>query len=80
VLNLLPSPDGKHLVALNCGHSPHGLAVLDAATFEVKQTVGLKSAWLGLAWAPDGKTLFGLGRKCGGSFESHRRADLRVRL
>jgi YVTN family beta-propeller protein len=58
VLNVTPSPDGKHLVALHCGHSPHGLAVLDATTMAIKQTVPLKSAWLGLAWAPDGKTLY----------------------
>ena len=25
VLNLLPTPDGKHVVALNCGYNPHGL-------------------------------------------------------
>jgi YVTN family beta-propeller protein len=58
VLNVTPSPDGKSIVALNCGHSPHGLAVIDPATMEIRQTVPLKSAWLGLAWAPDGTTLF----------------------
>jgi YVTN family beta-propeller protein len=58
VLNLTPSPDGRSVVALHCGHSPHGLAVLDAATMEIRQQVPLKSAWLGLAWAPDGKTVF----------------------
>src|SRR5687767_13990723 len=58
VLNLTPSPDGKSLVALHCGHSPHGLAVIDAETMEIRQQVPLKSAWLGLAWAPDGRTLY----------------------
>jgi YVTN family beta-propeller protein len=58
VLNLTPSPDGKSLVALHCGHSPHGLAVIDAGTMEIRQQVPLKSAWLGLAWAPDGKSIY----------------------
>ena len=58
VLNVTPSPDGRSLVALHCGHSPHGLAVLDAATLEIRQKIPLKSAWLGLAWAPDGRTLY----------------------
>lgn len=58
VLNLTPSPDGRSVVALHCGHSPHGLAVLDAGTMEVRQRVPLKSAWLGLAWSPDGGTLY----------------------
>jgi YVTN family beta-propeller protein len=58
VLNLTPTPDGRSIVALHCGHSPHGLAVLDAATLEIKQTIALKSAWLGLAWSPDGRRLY----------------------
>ena len=58
VLNVLPSPDGKRLIALNCGHGPHGINVLDASTLEVVQRVELKSAWLGLAWSPDGQTLY----------------------
>ncbi|MDO8539181.1 MAG: hypothetical protein Q7S40_01975 [Opitutaceae bacterium] len=58
VLNLTPSPDGRSIVALHCGHSPHGLAVIDPTTMEVRQQVPLKSAWLGLAWAPNGKSIF----------------------
>jgi YVTN family beta-propeller protein len=58
VLNVVPSPDGRSVVALHCGHSPHGIAVLDAATMEVRQRVPLKSAWLGLAWSPDGGSLY----------------------
>jgi YVTN family beta-propeller protein len=58
VLNVTPSPDGRSLVALHCGHSPHGLAVIDAETMEIRQRIPLKSAWLGLAWAPDGKSIY----------------------
>ncbi len=61
VLNLTPSPDGKSIVALHCGHGPHGLAVIDPATMKIVQKVPLKSAWLGLAWAPDGRTLYASG-------------------
>jgi hypothetical protein len=69
VLNVAPSPDGKSLVALHCGHGPHGLVVLDAATMQVRQEVPLKSAWLGLAWSPDGRTLYA----SGGNAESRTR-------
>ncbi|MBI4624756.1 MAG: SMP-30/gluconolactonase/LRE family protein [Verrucomicrobia bacterium] len=58
VLNVAPSPGGESIVALHCGHSPHGIAVIDPATLEIRQQVPLKSAWLGLAWSPDGKRLF----------------------
>ena len=58
VLNLTPSPDGRSLIALHCGHSPHGIAVIDPATMEIRQQIPLKSAWLGLAWAPDGKSIY----------------------
>ncbi|MEI6467556.1 MAG: hypothetical protein WCQ89_22730, partial [Verrucomicrobiota bacterium] len=58
VLNVSPTPDGKRLIALHCGHSPHGLAVIDPATMAITQEIPLKSAWLGLTWSPDGKRLF----------------------
>jgi YVTN family beta-propeller protein len=58
VLNVLPTPDGKRLIALNCGHGPHGINVLDVTTLDVIQRVELESAWLGLAWSPDGRTLY----------------------
>ena len=58
VLNVLPSPDGKRVIALNSGYNPHALTVIDPQKVEIMQHVGLKSAWLGMAWAPDGKTLY----------------------
>ncbi len=58
ILDLTPTPDGKNIVALNCGYNPHGLAVVDPASLEIRQKVALKSAWLGLAWSPDGKKLY----------------------
>ncbi len=61
VLGLSKSPDGKAIIALHSGFNPHGLVVLDTATEEPSQRVTLKSAWLGLAWSPDGKRLFASG-------------------
>ncbi len=58
VLNMTSTPDGKHIVALHCGYNRHGLVVVDPASMEVRQKVALKSAWLGLAWAPDGSRLY----------------------
>ena len=36
----------------------HGLMVIDPKNVEITQKTPLKSAWFGLAWAPDGKTLY----------------------
>ena len=58
VLNVSPTPDGKRLLAMHCGHSPHGLAVIDPLTMTITQEIPLKSAWLGLTWSPDGKRLY----------------------
>lgn len=58
LLNLAVSPDGKSLVATHGGFNPHGLVVVDAASEEKAQTVPLKSAWLGLAFSPDGRKLY----------------------
>ncbi|MBI4875068.1 MAG: SMP-30/gluconolactonase/LRE family protein [Acidobacteria bacterium] len=57
VLNLTATPDGKNIVALNCGYNPHSLMVVDPASLEIRQKTPLKSAWLGLVWSPDGKRL-----------------------
>ncbi|MDP2998517.1 MAG: alkaline phosphatase family protein [Bryobacterales bacterium] len=58
VLNLTPTPDGKNVVAMNCGYNPHGLVVVDPASMEIRQKVRLKSAWFGMAWSPDGRMLY----------------------
>jgi len=48
----------KSLVALHCGHGPARAGGDRSASMEIRQKLPLKSAWLGLAWAPDGKTLY----------------------
>ena len=61
ILNIVTAPDGKALIALHGGYNPHGLLVLDPAGEKVVQQIRLKSAWLGLAWSPDGTKLYASG-------------------
>jgi YVTN family beta-propeller protein len=65
-LNLQPSPDGKVVVAQHGGFNPHGLVVIDTASEEAVQRIGLKSAWLGLAWSNDGHRLYVSGGNANG--------------
>jgi YVTN family beta-propeller protein len=66
VLKMVPSPDGKVIVAGHGGYLPHGLTVIDAKTHRLVQEVPLKTAWLGLSWAPDGHTLYVSGGNANG--------------
>ncbi|MBS0332120.1 MAG: hypothetical protein JSS35_05090, partial [Proteobacteria bacterium] len=66
VLKMLPSPDGKVIVAGHSGYLPHGLSVIDARTHRVVQEVPLKTTWLGLSWSGDGKTLYVSGGNANG--------------
>ena len=66
VLNVTGSPDGKGMVALHSGFNPHGIVVVDQKTDEPTQRIALKSAWLGMAWSPDGKKLFVSGGNAAG--------------
>ncbi|MBI4557487.1 MAG: YncE family protein, partial [Candidatus Hydrogenedentes bacterium] len=52
VLNIVPAPDDKVLVAVNGGYNPHGLVVIDAARPEAVQRIIVPTAWSGLAWHP----------------------------
>ena len=58
ILNLLPSADGRVVVATHGGYNAHGLVVMDATSGEPVQRIALPTAWLGLAWSPDGSRLF----------------------
>ena len=66
VLNVSVAPDRKSVVALHAGFNPHGLVVVDAHSEEAAQRIGLKSAWLGLAWHPNGKRLYVSGGNANG--------------
>ena len=67
VLKMIMSPDGRVIVATHSGYNPHGLVVIDAKTHEAVQRTGLKSTWLGLAWATDGHTLYVSGGNANGT-------------
>src|SRR5262249_51125015 len=66
VLNVSLAPDRKAVVALHSGFNPHGLVVVDAHSEEATQRIKLKSAWLGLAWHPNGKKLYVSGGNANG--------------
>ena len=66
VLNVSVAPDHKAVVALHSGFNPHGILVVDANTEEAAQRIPLKSAWLGLAWHPNGKKVYVSGGNANG--------------
>jgi YVTN family beta-propeller protein len=66
VLKISPAPDGKALIANHSGYLPHGLTVIDPVSRKVVQEIRLRSSWLGLAWSPDGKTLYVSGGNAAG--------------
>jgi YVTN family beta-propeller protein len=66
VLNVSVAPDRKAIVALHAGFNPHGLVVVDTRSEEAVQRIPLKSAWLGLAWHPNGKRLYVSGGNANG--------------
>lgn len=52
------SPDGRHAVLLLNGWREQGLQVVDRFTGQVVQTVPQAAAFLGLAFGPDGRSLW----------------------
>lgn len=67
VLKIVPSPDGKVVVASHSGYNPHGLVVADQASEEATARIPLKTTWLGMAWSSDSKTLFVSGGNANGA-------------
>jgi YVTN family beta-propeller protein len=66
LLNISVAPDRKSAIALHSGFNPHGIVVVDTRSEEAVQRIPLKSAWLGLAWQPDGKRLYVSGGNANG--------------
>lgn len=58
ITNLLPTPDGRFMVGLTSGYNPHELHVIDNATGERVQRVPVPISFMGLAWSPDGGSLY----------------------
>ena len=79
VLNVSLAPDRKAVVALHSGYNPHGIVVVDTRSEEAVQRIPLKSTWLGLAWAPNGKRLYVSGGNANGE-EPDARPYLHFRL
>ncbi|HTW66235.1 MAG TPA: bifunctional YncE family protein/alkaline phosphatase family protein [Bryobacteraceae bacterium] len=52
------SKDGRYLVVLNGGYNPPSLSVLDTKDGHEVGRTPVPDAWLGLAFSPDGKTLW----------------------
>ncbi len=57
----LLAPEGDRLVLLLSGWRQQGVQVVDRATGRVVQTVAQPAAFLGVAFAPDGRTLYASG-------------------
>jgi YVTN family beta-propeller protein len=60
-LSMILSPDGRKLVILLNGYREEGIQVVDRATGHIDQMVLQGAAFLGLAFSPDGRTLFASG-------------------
>ena len=55
------SPDSARVVVLLCGLREQGIQVVDPIRRKVRQTLVQPAAFLGLAFAPDGHSLFASG-------------------
>jgi DNA-binding beta-propeller fold protein YncE len=60
-LTMVLSPDGRHAALLLSGWATQGLQLVDRATGRVTQTLEQPAAFLGLAWSPDGRTIYASG-------------------
>jgi DNA-binding beta-propeller fold protein YncE len=60
-LNIVVSPDGRYAVVTNNGINRPSFTVIDIASWTVKSTTPLDSAWYGLVWHPDGTKLYSAG-------------------
>jgi len=64
-LAMLEAPGGRHLIVTNNGYAKPTLTVVDLDRMYVRSRLTVDSAWLGLAWHPDGQRLYSSG--AGGS-------------
>ena len=60
-LSLQISPDGRLAAVVNAGWGENSVQLLDAATGQLLDTRVVPAAWAGLAFAPDGHTLYASG-------------------
>ncbi len=57
-LNIVATPDSRYAIVATSGLMRPSLAVIDIATWTVKNTYKLDNAWFGLAFSPDGTKLY----------------------
>src|SRR5262245_16341529 len=57
-LAMVESPDGRWLFVSNNGYALPTISVVDVQHQNVRATLTLDHAWLGLAWHPDGRHLY----------------------
>ena len=67
-MSLASSPDGKYLVALSAGPKVSVTSFESASMKEISR-VALDGAWLGLTFAPNGRTLYAGGGSRGSVYE-----------
>jgi YVTN family beta-propeller protein len=67
ILNITIAPDRRAVIALEGGYNDEGLLVIDPASQTARQHIILPTAWLGLAWSPNGKRLYVSGGNGAGS-------------
>ena len=60
-LNVVQSPDSRYLIITNNGLAKPSFSVVDVASWTIKNTTPLESAWYGLVWHPDGTKLYSAG-------------------
>ncbi|HXU32939.1 MAG TPA: beta-propeller fold lactonase family protein [Thermoanaerobaculia bacterium] len=60
-INALLAPGGERLIVLSSGWREQGIQVVDRRSGAVLQTLPQAAAFLGLAFSPDGKTLYASG-------------------
>ncbi len=60
-LAMVTAPEGDRVVLLLNGWRQQGIQVINPATREIVQTLLQPAAFLGLAFAPDGQTLYASG-------------------
>src|SRR5258708_28503867 len=56
ILKMVPSPDGRAIVAGHAGYLPHGLSAIDPKTHKLAQEAPPQTPWLGLSPCPAART------------------------
>ena len=77
LIDAVPTPDGRAIVALHAGYNPHGLVLIDSATDEAVQRLAIDTVWHGLAWSPDARKLYVSGGNATGKY-THYRAPIYI--